>query len=377
MGDCTVVDASLSIMTDCAGFWIFDPAVVAGYPGDDLDTFGFANIEGVQQGEFTGFSLGGDGVYRIRVTDGELTQDERDYAAGILRGLRVRVTSGKLCIGGYGFQNTDEGYASFALEPGLYAIDAHEILWDVSPRWRREDGPVPEDAPPDFVLLLRRQPLGGEPYELPERELRLDTLYLPFIDEEPFAFPSTTREVGTQPGTVLTSMVIKSPKAPHGFRLKDCGIEGYKAELDDYTGLEWQDKVRFRVTGIDHEAMLYRGVLVEKLDSGGRDRGRESPTEETPEVEMRIGKHAQNESPMPLRWQVVCCWTGVALGALGSLYAFLLDGELLRNEWALLCPLVLCLTAMLGLALWATYRLWRARSQTAACNDRQRPDVVD
>ncbi len=258
------MDVKLNIMTDCASIAIFDPAVLTDYARADLDQWPFETIGGVQERLFCGFATGGDGVYRIRVTDQALTVDERDYAAGHLSGLGLRVKSACARIGGYGFQKHAKGYESVAVEPGAYSIEAFEILWDVCPRWWREEHVVPEDAPPDFVLIVGA--LGSVPAQVPEPlpELRLETLYSPYLDEEPFLFESTTRRVGTEVGAILISTVIKSPKAPRGFRLKECGIEDYKADLDDYHGLAWHDRVRFRVTAVDHKEMLFRGVLLNK-----------------------------------------------------------------------------------------------------------------
>ena len=67
--------------TDAATMAVFDPQVLEHHIGDeegwrlDITTF-----PGVSTGDITVVDLGGDGVYDVRVTDEELTTDERAYA---------------------------------------------------------------------------------------------------------------------------------------------------------------------------------------------------------------------------------------------------------------------------------------------------------
>ncbi len=258
------MNETLTVMTDCASIAIFDPDVTRQYEGDDLDSFNFDNIDGVKHGLFTGFRLGGDGVYQIRFCDDDLLADERDYAVSVIDDLRVLVKSGTVCVGGYGLQNTADGYPSFSVMPGMYRLTIYEILWDVSPKWFRDDSVPPADAPADFVVLFGRL-TGDAAYYRPHQALRLDTVYLPFHDDEPFLFASSTRRIGIEVGMTLQSSVIKSPTSAHGLRLKECGIELYKADLVHFHGLKRRDRIRFRVTAIDHEKMMFCGELVEKL----------------------------------------------------------------------------------------------------------------
>lgn len=46
--------------------------------------------------------LGCDGVFKLRVTDGELTSGERDYAACCLELLGLTVESGLIRVSGFG-----------------------------------------------------------------------------------------------------------------------------------------------------------------------------------------------------------------------------------------------------------------------------------
>jgi len=95
--------------------------------------------------------------------------------------------------------------------------------------------------------------------------LRMDALYLPPSGGNSFIFSSETRRVGTEIGAILTSTVIKSAASLSGLRLKSCGIEGYKVDLDRYDGLNWKDRVKFRVRGINHNDGLFSGEFIERL----------------------------------------------------------------------------------------------------------------
>lgn len=259
------MDLTLTVQTDCASFAVFDPVVAASCDSDDIDQFEFEAIKAVAEGLLFAWKIGGDGVYRVRVTDGDLTAEERDYASARLPGLGLKVESGTVCISGYGFQGSDVGLSSFRLGEGCYSIEVYEILWSVSPDWWRPDFVVPPDAPSDYVMRITTGPDSTPKLPVSVEDLHLDTLYLPFQNDPPFLFPSTTRKVGTPMGAELTSVIIKSSNAPQGLRLKECGIEGYKADLNTYDGLVWHDRVRFRVTAIDHDQMLFVGELIEKL----------------------------------------------------------------------------------------------------------------
>jgi len=258
------MNGTLHIPTDAASVWVFDPTVVESYAEGDLQQFELSRIVGVKAGLFFAFSVGSDGIYRVRITDGPLTREEQDYAVAKLS-LQAKCSSGALCIGGYGFQANAASGQTISLPTGSYQFDVYEILWWASPLWWRENHEAPPNAPPDFVLVASRLPNATSVYELPQ-DLRLETLYLPGIEPDPeFLFPSTTRRIGTEPGMLLTSTVVKVLSDPPTLRLRPCGPEGFSAELDDTTGLNWRDRVRFRVLEVDRENQVIRGTLVERL----------------------------------------------------------------------------------------------------------------
>ena len=209
-------------------------------------------------------SLGGDGVYRLRVTDGELTQAEHDYAAEVVQGLGVEVASGALFVGPGESLSADDvtvrdsgerGGILLGVPPGQYRADLYLIAWDKSPCWWTEGGqPPPPDAPADVVMILR--PRSGS---------------FPGVDVEPrllgdvdsFLFDSPGRLLGPQPGMLLTSSVRKA--ADGSLCLKDCGPGAYVASLRDYSPVAWKDRIRLRVLEVDHDARRFVGEYVEHL----------------------------------------------------------------------------------------------------------------
>lgn len=67
---------------------------------------------------------------------------------------------------------------------------------------------------------------------------------------------------GPRAGMVLEATVRRSPR---GLCLKPCGPGEYDADLVDYGGVAWRDRIRFRATHVDHAARRVVGELVEKL----------------------------------------------------------------------------------------------------------------
>lgn len=260
------MNAILTVMTDAASIAAFDPEVVTADLVEE-DEFDFARMQAVRQGLAVAFSVGGDGVYRVRISDGELSSDERDYASAVLDKLRLVVRSGTVVAHGYGLAGAEDVASRSPIAAGTYDVAVYEIAWWMSPTWRAEDGRISGDPPADYVLLLR--PAVTNPYVMPHQQLRLDSFCDPVSGEMPFLFPSATRRAGTEPGVIMVTTVVKSPE---GLRLKRCGIEQYEGELRDYAGLQWKDRIRFRVLKVDHDRHLYLGELVERLDPlGGGD----------------------------------------------------------------------------------------------------------
>ena len=253
------IDASITYPTDCASLLIYDIDVAraAGLTDPDSWSFEYAKIDAVKDGRVSMASLGGDGVYKVRVTDGDLTPNERDYAADCLQPLGLRVESGRVCISGYWFDEECETFVD--VPPGLYTVTLYDISFWQSPRWWSPDQQqTPPDAPADYVAIL--QPRQGD-LTIPD-ELQLD--YLRNWEPGPtkYLFGSSTRLVGPQVGMELVSTVRRSGDS---FTLKDCGPGDYSASLTSFDGLGRSDRVRFRVVSVDHEDETLVGELIAKV----------------------------------------------------------------------------------------------------------------
>lgn len=258
--------ALVRFFTDTATLAIFDPARLKARVDDDSGWWcsdDFSQIAEVQSGAAAIVSIGADGVYELRITDGPLTADERDYAAEVVQELGLEVVDGQLFIGpgeclpggGAAFtaEDVDRG-ALVAVANGRYFLDVYAIHWFDSPRWWREDHRPPDDSPPDFVVVIRpRSTAFGRVTTQPQLTGCADE----------FLFASSTRQVGPQPGMTLTTVVRKNVSGE--LSLKNCGPRAYRASLTDYSQVAWKDTVRFRVVRVDHETRTLIGEFLERI----------------------------------------------------------------------------------------------------------------
>jgi hypothetical protein len=255
------------VSTDSALITLFDGQVVSEQPSDEIDYFPIVECPGVKKGFFAAFEVGSDGTFDARVTDGPLTDDERDYAACLVKS-RVVVKSGNLWVSGYGFEPLSIGPTnlvgqSFAVEPGVYNIEAYFILWQHSPRWWCESDAKRPDSPPDLVFQLT--PASQSSEFIPPGDIRLDAIWLPFIETQPspFLFPSSGRVMGTQPGMRLTTETISDPKTESGIHFKKCGIENYRLELFETPSLEPGTRITVEVISVHHLKMTISARFIE------------------------------------------------------------------------------------------------------------------
>jgi hypothetical protein len=136
------LDRTLLVGTDIASFYLYHP--------DDLahrdesphawHMHAFACREEFEAGRLVGFSTGGDGGYRIRVTTEPLTEREQNLHVGSWE-FRLRVRLGQVLLdGGYCLPNSfyarevdlfDEGWIE--LPNGDYRVTVHSIDWSTPP----------------------------------------------------------------------------------------------------------------------------------------------------------------------------------------------------------------------------------------------------
>jgi hypothetical protein len=259
------MEHAVTFATDTATLAAFDPAVLAHRLGDECDWWSgsFSSIEEVRRGEIALVGLGGDGVFRVRVTDGELTPDERSYATGSVR-LGVVVTSGLLFVGA-GEQlpaeqqspspeDPEEAEFFMRLSPGEYAVEVYGITWSDSPDWfTQPDEDVPESAPADIVLRLTRR---AGTFVASDTEPRL------FAEMDPgWLFPEAQRRLGPVPGMTLRTSVVRRGD---DLLLKPCGPLGYRPRLKDMSGHAWRDELTVRVLSVNHESREFEAEVVQR-----------------------------------------------------------------------------------------------------------------
>ena len=257
------MNSLVTFFTDTATLAVFDQVRLAHRVADVCDwwTDSFLELDEVRCGAIALVSLGGDGVYRVRITDGELTTNEHDYAAEVIRSLGFEVVSNAVyigpgeCLPGGGFDAPDiDRGIMLEMKNGVYNVDAYSIQWSDSPRWWNEENAIPDDAPPDVVLVVQAR--NHDPFRQPDSEPR-------FRDcGDHFIFDSSSRRTGPEPGMLLTTSVRKGPS---GLTLKDCGPCLYSPKLVDYLNVKWKDRIRFEVISVDHKAHSMIGKLVEIL----------------------------------------------------------------------------------------------------------------
>jgi hypothetical protein len=262
------IDKTITFSTDAATLAVFDPECLAERVNARCDWWCglFAELEEVAEGKVAFISTATDGIFKARITSGDLFPHERDYARERLGPLGLEVKSGRVFIGkGELITGGDhapepgsvrEGEGSFVeMPPGLYDLWFFSIEWFESSLWWNVNGNKPDDAPADLVIVLTPRTSA---FKCLTTEPRLSGL------ENSFLFPSSTRQVGPAPGLLFTTEVWKSPS---GLTLKPGGPCSYKPTLKDFSGLAWRDKISVRVLSVDHVSQTTIVELVEKFSS--------------------------------------------------------------------------------------------------------------
>ncbi|MDR3616520.1 MAG: DUF6386 family protein [Candidatus Obscuribacterales bacterium] len=251
------MDYTVTFATNTATLAVFDPERLGTRVDDDADWWcvgNFWKLNEVASGEIALVNLGSDGVYKVRLTDGQLTADERAYAADHVR-LGAVVTSGWVFIGpgellpGEGLA-TDPTNAEFArwfcrMPAGAYEVEAYGIDWQECPDWY-----MPEDterAPPDVVLLVTPR---RSAFTVPEGSPSLFERVNSLISLDGWLFPDELRRLGPVPGMVLSTMVISRRGE---LALKPCGPGEYRPVLQNMAGFKVKDQLDVKVLSVDHE----------------------------------------------------------------------------------------------------------------------------
>ncbi|MFC2173475.1 DUF6386 family protein [Acidobacteriota bacterium] len=260
------VDAEVTFCTDAAALALFDPDVIGEQFEDDPDCWcsDYHLLPEVREGSISILSLGSDGVYKLRLTEGDLSPAEKSYAKEVVKGLGLKVISGRFAAGAAELLSTceiapgseagEETDFCVPARDGEYDLEAYSIAWHEAPDWHTEDGLVPEDAPADIVVVLRKR---KGPFQAPESEPG-------FADVgDEWVFPDASRRLGPAEGMELITEVRKQRSE---LVLNPCGPGDYQPLLDDFTGLKWRNVIRIRVVEVDQENRCMTVDVIEKLN---------------------------------------------------------------------------------------------------------------
>lgn len=146
------LDQTIDIGTDIASFYLFHPDDLEHRKDDPLDWFayGFSCRKEFEAGNLVAFRTGGDGGYRLRVTDGDMTDGERTGEVGAWEfGYTVR--HGRVAVDNGDHLPSDQAVSSrkiptdcwVAIPNGDYRVTVHPI-----DRTGSEDA----DSLPDYVI---------------------------------------------------------------------------------------------------------------------------------------------------------------------------------------------------------------------------------
>jgi hypothetical protein len=242
--------------TDAATLAVFDPATLADRIEDEEDWWAmdFHQLPEVAAGKIALVGLGGDGTFRLRISDTDLAPAERAYAREKLK-LGVEVISGGLLVGagellpGGGYTVSFDDYPGFVVPApnGSYQLEVYSI------DWREAADLKPAGEPADVVLLLR--PRRGR-FAAPKEDPRI------FCRFGVWVFPDEPRQTGPSPGLIVSTVVIARGKER---LLKPEGRWLYRPILADMSGLAWKDQVEVRVVAVDHQEKSFQAELVRKL----------------------------------------------------------------------------------------------------------------
>lgn len=288
---------NMHLSTDTATIALFDPEQLTHRLKDDCDWWiDIQSLPEVSQGDMVIVGLGGDGFYKVRVTNQELSEGERDYAKYVTPDLGVQVISGKLFIGvgeeipGEGGpleQGLDElsrcGGAFIQMPNGhytvrCYGIDIFEIPGEPTPECREL-----EDILPDVVIQI----LPGKATipvlkEDPSFFCDPDKKYLFKSSHRTARKKLKTAREKLQPGSILHAKIMKLGDTPPPNNLvvrENYNIDpslnriswplGYTIVIDDWKDLKWADRVTLKVCSIDK----INKIIHTDIDQIVRDKG--------------------------------------------------------------------------------------------------------
>ena len=245
--------------TDTATLVVGDPALIRDRNRRDADWWRHKWESGREHAssQIAVIRLGSDGVYKIRITDQNLSAEEAAYASEVVT-VGLEVASGELFAGPLEYLPGEavdtpfgEGGFSFSVPAGEYGLDAYSIAWQDAPDWFvTPDERNPDSAPADVALVVAPR---TKSFVSPAIEACL------LGSTRGWVFPELPRRLGPIPGMELFTSVVRRRD---DLVLKPCGPAGYRPVIHDMSTLRWRDRVRVRVLDVDHNAQEFIAEIV-------------------------------------------------------------------------------------------------------------------
>ncbi len=262
---------NINLITDTATIALFDPKALTHRINDECDWWvDSQTLPEVHQGNMTIIGLGGDGLYKIRVTSQDLTEDEKDFAKYVTQDSGVHVMSGKIFIGAgeeipggeltinQGINELSECGGGFIKLPNgdytirVYGIEILEISGEPTPEYNDLNKTLP-----DVVIQIL-------PGKAPISYLKDEPILFNDPDKK-YLFNSNRRATmkkmqeernRLRSGSILHGKINKLPPSTLVLR-EDWGVDrmswpsGYEVIIDDWKDIKWKDKLVLKVTSID------------------------------------------------------------------------------------------------------------------------------
>lgn len=272
-------DKTYTFITDAASMAVFDPTVIIDRVEDDVVWFAasqFHELKEVVAGDCAIVGLGNDGGYKIRVTQEELTEEEKAFAKDKAH-LGLKIVSGNLVVGALEvlpggniyttFESINDLQGGFIDIPnGEYDLHIYGLDYNILNELPDDADIALQDSLPDIVVVITPR---TEKFVAPAEENVF------FIDtDKPFLFASPLRKKilakrrGAQLiGKRIKAKVYKSTTSEHGFSLREHDSNwpnGYDVELEDYSQIQWKDRLVLEITAVDKTRKLLTAKVVEK-----------------------------------------------------------------------------------------------------------------
>ena len=262
------IDSQFAISTDLNSLTIFDPVILAGHV-DEREWWIMppeSSLPEVSAGVMLLLSI--DLYANVRITTGQLTQDEKDFANDVIGPFGVEATSGQIYIGGAEYipsdgnafpeSPSDEFGKLIEIEPGKYDLTLYSVN---KPNTVRTKTPVA-----DIVIVIKPR---TEQFVLSARtyldRIKKDYLY-PSERSKKALIPKVGKEVEVVVYDTPRTVSNKVLKELRGSKVRwPVAYNGYDILLDDMSLVSRGDKLKVKTVRVDMDNKIIYAELIEKI----------------------------------------------------------------------------------------------------------------